>query len=243
MYFCQKRLPSYKWGFKPGIVVHNGNYIAKQAFAQCGDTAIMNGCEDSINRLVVERDWMARARTLALVGMAGSGKTVCAAHLASLGYFQFRFGSIIVNEVARRGWPINPENERVVREELRADGMDAIARRALPLLKEALASHACIVIDGLYSFSEYKFLREQLGEDMVVVAIVAERGLRYSRLAARSERPLTAQEAQQRDWQEIERIEKGGPIAIADYTLLNNATPEELLQALEALLMRLEFHP
>lgn len=203
----------------------------------------MNGCERDIDWLDAERDRMAQARTLALVGMAGSGKTVCAAHLASLGYFQFRFGSIIVDEVTRRGWPINPENERIVREELRADGMDAIARRALPRLQEALNSHACIVIDGLYSFSEYKFLREHLGEDMVVVAIVAERALRYSRLAARPERPLTPQEAQQRDWQEIERIEKGGPIAIADYTLLNNTTTEHLLQTLEALLKRLQFHP
>jgi dephospho-CoA kinase len=179
-------------------------------------------------------------RTLALVGMPGAGKTLCAKHLEEQGFYQFRFGSIIVDEVVKRGWDINPENERVVREAFRKqDGMDAIAKRALPKLKAALAERACIIIDGLYSFAEYKTLRQELGEDMVVVAIVAARRLRYERLAKRAIRPLTAAEAQERDWQEIEKIEKGGPIAIADYTLVNDGSPEKLLQQLDALLEKL----
>src|SRR5690349_8123444 len=97
-----------------------------------------------------------RPRSLALVGMPGSGKTLCATYLQNKGYYQFRFGGIIVDEVLRRGLPLNPENERVVREEFRAnEGMDAIAKRALPHLKTALITHSSIVIDGLYSFSEY----------------------------------------------------------------------------------------
>ncbi len=184
------------------------------------------------------------ARTLALVGMAGSGKTICAMHLEALGYYQFRFGSLVTDEVLRRGLPINPENERVVREEFRDQlGMDAMAQLALPKLMEARDTHHSVIIDGLYSFSEYKTLREQLGEDMVVVAIYAERALRYARLTQRPERPLTDAEAQMRDWQEIERIEKGGPIAIADYTLLNNTTSDDLLNALNNLLERLGFRP
>lgn len=182
------------------------------------------------------------ARALALVGMPGAGKTLCAQHLAQRGFFQFRFGSIIVDEVARRGWPIQPENERIVREAFRKDeGMDAIARRALPLLKKALSQHPCIVIDGLYSFSEYKTLRQELGAEMIVVAIAAARDLRYRRLAERPERPLTRDEAERRDWQEIEMIEKGGPIAIADYTLVNDSGTEQLLAGLDALLTTLKF--
>lgn len=185
---------------------------------------------------------MANARALALVGMAGSGKTVCARHLEQKGYFQFRFGSIVTDEVLRRGLPINPVNERIVREEFRdEDGMDAIARRALPLLKENLLTRPCIVMDGLYSWSEYRLLRQALSAELIVVAIVAERALRYARLAQRADRPLTSEEATQRDWQEIEKIEKGGPIAIADYTLLNNGSEGELLGALDGLLERIAF--
>lgn len=186
----------------------------------------------------------APSRALALVGMPGAGKSLCARHLEVKGYFQYRFGSIVVDEVSRRGLPLNPENERVVREEFRAnEGMDAIARRALPILRGALERQNCIVIDGLYSWSEYKTLRGELGGELTVVAIVSERALRYARLAERTERPLTAEEAQRRDYLEIENLEKGGPIALADYTLLNNGAPDQLLEALDTLIDTLNFHP
>jgi dephospho-CoA kinase len=183
-------------------------------------------------------------QALALVGMPGAGKTLCAKHLEERGFFQFRFGGIVVDEVSRRGWPVTPENERIVREQFRRDeGMDAIARRALPLLKAALATHSSIVIDGLYSFSEYKTLRTELGAAMVVVAVVSTRDERYRRLSGRSERPLTPEEAETRDHQEIETLEKGGPIAIADYTLLNDGQPQELLARLDALVEKLGLKP
>lgn len=185
-----------------------------------------------------------RPRALALVGMPGAGKTLCAKHLEAQGYFQFRFGGIIVDEVTRRGWLVNPENERIVREEIRQnEGMDAIAKRALPHLKTALQQHESIVIDGLYGFSEYKLLRKEFGVEMVVIAIVASRWLRYSRLTSRTERPLTLDEAERRDYQEIEKLEKGGPIALADFTLLNNGEPDDLLAGLKALITQLAFQP
>jgi len=176
--------------------------------------------------------------------MPGAGKSLCAAHLQQRGFYQFRFGQIVVDEVARRGWELTPENERIVREGFRADeGMDAIARRALPHLKEALTRNNSIVIDGLYSFSEYKMLRQEFVDKMALVAIVCERGLRYRRLATRTERPLTAEEAERRDHQEIDRLEKGGSIAIADYTLLNNGESDALYASLDVLIERLGLIP
>jgi dephospho-CoA kinase len=183
-------------------------------------------------------------RALALVGMPGAGKSLCAKHLEARGFFQYRFGGIVVDEVARRGLPLTPENERLVREEFRRDeGMDAIARRALPLLQAALGTHNSIIIDGLYSFSEYKTLRPALGTELIVVALVCDRARRYARLAARAERPLTGAEAEARDYREIEFLEKGGPIALADYTLVNNGEPDELLAALDALIARIGLKP
>jgi len=185
-----------------------------------------------------------KPRALALVGMPGSGKSVCAEHLEAKGYYKFRFGQIVVDEVERRGLPLTPGSERAVREELRAnEGINAIAQRALPYLKDGLDEHNSIIIDGLYGFGEYKLLNEGLGAAMVVVAVVADRALRYERLSQRPERPLTAAEAEARDIREIERLEKGGPIAIADYTLLNNGGVDDLLGKLDALLARFEMKP
>jgi dephospho-CoA kinase len=183
-------------------------------------------------------------RALALVGMPGAGKTLCAQHLEQRGYAQFRFGSIVINEVLRRGWVINPENERIVREELRAnEGMEAIAQRALPILKDLLHAGRSLVIDGLYGFGEYRLLHNELGATMRVVAIVSARHLRYQRLANRPDRPLSPAEAEARDHREIEYLEKGGPIAIADYTLLNDGESAELLAWLDRLTDQLGFHP
>lgn len=181
---------------------------------------------------------------LALVGMPGSGKTLCAHHLKARGFAHFRFGGIVVDEVRRRGLAVNPKNEQLVREELRAnEGMNAIAQRALPHLKQALAQHPNLVIDGLYGFGEYRLLREALGATLIVVAIVSDRHLRYQRLAQRPERPLTRDEAESRDFREIETLEKGGPIAIADYTLLNDGESDDLLRALDTLTDRLGIYP
>ena len=108
---------------------------------------------------------------------------------------------------------------------------------------QALREHSHIIIDGLYSFSEYKLLDESLGAPLVLVAIAAPRQLRYQRLAARSERPLTPSEARERDLLEIERLEKGGPIALADFTLLNEGAPADLLRKLDGLLDTLGFSP
>ena len=176
--------------------------------------------------------------------MPGTGKTSCAQHLQAQGFYQFRFGGIVVDEVQRRGWPINPGNEQIVREELRAnEGMDVMAKRALPALTAALAQHPCVIIDGLYSWSEYKTLTRALNAELYVISIVSPRRDRYARLADRPERPLTWDEAEARDYREIEVLEKGGPIAMADYTLVNDRDAATLLARLDEIVAALGCKP
>jgi dephospho-CoA kinase len=184
------------------------------------------------------------SETRRALALAGAGKTLCALHLQERGFFQFRFGGIVVDEVVRRGWAINPRNEQIVREELRDnEGMDVMAKRALPALSEALVTHPCVIIDGLYSWSEYKTLHRELDAELSVIAIVSPRRDRYARLANRPERPLTWEEAEVRDFREIEVLEKGGPIAVADYTLVNDKDAQTLLASLDALVASLGCAP
>lgn len=183
-------------------------------------------------------------RAIALVGMPGAGKTLCAEHLAERGFFTLRFGGLVVGEVERRGWEVNPSNERVVREEMRQEhGMAAMAVLSLPALQDALAARCHVIIDGLYSFSEYKLLSAELGAPLLLLAVASSRQLRYRRLAERPERPLTASESLERDCREIEKLEKGGPIAIADFTLLNEGSAADLLRSLDTTLDALGFQP
>lgn len=173
--------------------------------------------------------------------MPGSGKSVVAKHFRMRGMPVVRFGQIITDEVVRRGLPLTPGNEQLVREELRRMyGMDVCAQRSLPLLRQLLAEHSNVCIDGLYSFAEFKSLRAEFGDRLFVLAIAAPRRDRYRRLANRPERPLSPAEALNRDYREIETLEKGGPIAIADVTIVNDATERELIDKVERLFATLE---
>lgn len=179
------------------------------------------------------------AFALVVVGMCGSGKSSVAAHLKAQGWPVIRFGEVTMRELQRRGLPVSEANERLIREELRArHGMDAYAQRLLPGIREHLA-RGPLVLDGLYSWSEYKYLLAHLKERLVVLAVAAPRPLRYARLAARPERPLSKEEALSRDIAEIETLEKGGPIAMADYTIVNTGALEALEAAVDALIAAL----
>ena len=176
---------------------------------------------------------------LVIVGMAGSGKSSVARHLEQKGWRVIRFGALTMQELEKRGLPINEANEKAIREELRAKhGMDAYARLLLSAIKESLATSPT-VIDGLYSWAEYKFLKGHFGEQMRVVAIYTTRSARYARISQRLDRPLSIAEAEQRDYAEIENVEKGGPIAMADYTVVNDGTENELCHAMDKLLSTL----
>ena len=173
---------------------------------------------------------MSKGKIVAVVGMCGSGKSVATEVFTDAGWEKVYFGGITMEELENRGLEKNEKNEKMVREELRAQyGLAAYAVKLLPRIQK-LAEQGNVVLDGLYSWSEYTYLKEHLGDALRVLAIVTDRGLRYSRLATRTIRPLTEQEATSRDYSEIEKLEKGGPISIADRFVTNNGSSEELIE-------------
>lgn len=169
-------------------------------------------------------------RAVFIVGMAGSGKSVVAGVFETAGFARVRFGEITDEEVGRRGLELNEANERRVREELRREhGMAAYAKLSLPRI-DALLQSADVVVDGLYSWEEYTLLKNHYGERFTVVAVWASPAMRHRRLAGRPIRPLTPEEAVSRDIAEIEQSNKGGPIAMADFTIINDSSLETLQQ-------------
>jgi dephospho-CoA kinase len=185
---------------------------------------------------------------IALVGMCGSGKSVVADELVKQGYEFFRFGQITLDIIIEKGLEINEKNERAIREGLRKDyGMGAYAIKNLPKIDNYL-KEGNVVGDGLYSWDEYKILKEKYGDQLIVIAVYAPPQLRYERLSQRKRseddkeirnRQLTAEQAKSRDFSEIENLDKGGPIAMADYTLINTGSVSELLHQLENVLIQL----
>lgn len=167
-------------------------------------------------------------KVAALVGMPGSGKSEVARVFQKHGYASVRFGDITDEEVKRLGLKLDEGNERLVREGLRREhGMAAYAILNLPRIEAALQK-SNVVIDGLYSWEEYKYLKERLGSRLHIVAVWSPPGARYARLSTRTVRPLGAAQARERDYAEIENVNKGGPIAMADYTISNDSTLDGL---------------
>ncbi len=172
-------------------------------------------------------------KVVSIVGMAGSGKSEVARVFEQSGFSKVRFGDITDEEVKKRGLKLNEENERYIRELLREQlGMAAYARLNLPRIEAAL-KQADVVMDGLYSWEEYLFFKEHYGKDFCVVAVWASPRTRYKRLEKRANRGLTATEAASRDRAEIEKTNKGGPIAMADFTIINESSLADLVQQAE----------
>ena len=179
-------------------------------------------------------------RVVSIVGMAGVGKSEVARVFERHGFKKVRFGDITDEELKSRGLELNEENERHVRQQLREEhGMAAYAKLNLPKIDVSLKS-SDVVVDGLYSWEEYTLLKECYGERFSVVAVWASPVTRHKRLANRVERPLTLEEAASRDKAEIEKGSKGGPIAMADFTIINEASMEELERETEQVLSALK---
>jgi dephospho-CoA kinase len=178
-------------------------------------------------------------RIISVVGLCGSGKSVISEYIQNKGYEKVYFGGIVIDEVMKRGLPIIEENEKQVREELRKQyGMAAMAILSRGKIEDLLMNGKKVLIDGLYSMSEYKVLNETF-PDMSTIAVFTPKKLRYERLSKRKTRPLSPEQAEKRDYAEVENIEKGGPIALADFTLVNDGTKEELQIKIEEILNKL----
>ena len=182
-------------------------------------------------------------KVVAIVGMAGSGKTEAAAVFVKKGFLKIRLGQLTLDEVAKRGLEPTEANERPIREEFRRNhGMAAFATLNFPKI-DSLLKKGNVVADGLYSWEEYLAFRQKYGERFHVVSVHANPKIRYERLLNQKyekekdpnmiRRHYKPEEAQSRDHAEIEKLNKGGPIAMADFKIINEGPKKDLIRNVE----------
>lgn len=188
-------------------------------------------------------------KIIALVGMCGAGKTAVAEEFKKTGHGYVRLGQITLDEVKRRGQEPGEKNERPIREQFRKEhGMAAFAILNFPKIDE-LRQDQGVIVDGLYSWDEYRAFKEKYGHEFYVIAVYASPQTRYQRLKDRASkhgddpkmifRSFDPEEARARDHAEIENLAKGGPIAMADYTIVNEGTLEDLAAACEKIISKI----
>lgn len=184
-------------------------------------------------------------KILAVVGMSGSGKSVAVEYLTGLGYPKVHFGNMIYQEMAKRGIErtLDGKSEKAFREMIRAtEGNDWVARQAITETKNLInAGQKRIVLDGLYSWTEYRAFQREFPGALTLLAIVIPKAMRYERVAKRPDRPFDTQAIRERDYGEIEKMEKGAPIAMADYFILNDGSVEDLQSHIKDVLKAIDF--
>lgn len=188
---------------------------------------------------------MDNVKILAVVGMSGSGKSVIVDYLTEKGYPKVYFGGMIYKEMEKRGIPRTEdgESEKKFREEIReTEGKDWVVRQVIAETRDLIAAgQRRIVLDGVYSWTEYCLLKHEFPKALTFIAVVVDKQLRYDRVAVRPGRSFDAAAIRERDRSEIENLEKGGPIAAADYYILNNGSIEDCDKRLDEILKEIEF--
>lgn len=173
-------------------------------------------------------------KVIAPIGMPGSGKTEANTYLQKkYGWPNVYFGQPTFDEMERLGLSATQENEKQARESLRNQfGEDHYAEVVVKKI-EALGAEPFVLVESLYSLAEYQVLKRHFGENFVTIAIHASPKVRHTRLATRPKRPLTETEAVERDLSQLTRLTQGGPIALADFVVVNEGSIENLYTQLD----------
>lgn len=227
--------PVLEYYRKKGVLVEiNGEQSISRIYKE-----ILQNLEPIANKRLL-RHPSKKKTVIAIVGMAGSGKTEAASYFSGKGIPVIRFGSVIIDGLQKENMDINAENEQNYREKIRKEhGMSGVAKKLLPAINDILKTNDKIILDGLYSWEEYLYLQKEI-PSLVILCIYARPSVRHRRLKDRKERQFTVEEARTRDIAEIENLHKGGPIAFADYLIKNETTKEDLHLELEKFRVAME---
>lgn len=180
------------------------------------------------------KSWQKKQKTIiAIVGLAGSGKTESADFFKEKGLPVVSFGKIINDYVDKKNLPHIEEVHKKIREEIRQKyGKEAVAILNKEKIENALKNSEVVVIDGMYSWEEYVYLKKEFPSVKIyILAIYADKNIRYKRVAKRKYRTKLFGEV--RDINELVGTNKGAPIAFADFLIKNNFSIDEFHDKLE----------
>ena len=162
-------------------------------------------------------------KIIAFVGLPLSGKTTASRIAEEMGIPVVVMGDVVREEVKRRGLELTDENAGRVASELRErEGMDAIAKRCIPMIRERLDEKGIVVVDGIRGIAEVERFRKEFGDDFILINIEAPLEVRFERALRRKrdDDVKTIEDLRRRDERELS-WNMGEAIRLADITIEN----------------------
>lgn len=178
---------------------------------------------------------------LGITGAFGSGKTTASSFFVERGFELITLSSFLEEEL--RSSPDGPITRRALQDkgnELRKQfGPGILAEKALDYISKL--QKQLVVIDGIRNLGEIEVLRQN--PDFVLLAIVANRKIRFDRLKMSPRREsLTMDLFKQLDYRDLgvgendTGLQTGLCIAMADIFIDNNGSREDLKKKLEGVI-------
>ncbi len=179
-------------------------------------------------------------RVIAFVGLPLSGKTTASKVAEEMGIPVVCMGDVVREEAKKRNLPLTDEVLGKIASELREkEGMDAIAKRCIPLVREKGKDVGVVVVDGIRGIAEVEAFKKAF-DDFILIAVEAPLELRFQRALKRkrSDDVKSIEELKERDKRELSwNLAKA--LEIADFTIENTSGLDEFREKVRDLLEQL----
>ena len=180
-------------------------------------------------------------KIIAFVGLPLSGKSTAAKVAEELGIPVVVMGDIVREEVRRRGLELTDENAGKIATELREkEGMDAIAKRCIPIIREKAKEKGIVVVDGIRGIAEVERFKKEFGDDFILINIESPIELRFERALKRKRDDdiKTIEELKKRDERELS-WNMGEAMKVANFTIENASDIQTFVEKIRDLLNQL----
>ncbi len=170
-----------------------------------------------------------------ITGTLGAGKGTIVKFLEEKGFRHYSVREFLIEEITRRGMPVNRDSMNTVGEGLRAEHGASYVIDTLYQRAEEMGENA--IIESIRTVGEVTSLKQKGG---TLIAVDADPHIRYERAVARgsatdkvSFEKFIADEERESRGNDPARMNLRAVAALADYSFINNGSIEELHQSLE----------
>ncbi|MCB9358449.1 AAA family ATPase [Candidatus Woesearchaeota archaeon] len=180
---------------------------------------------------------------IGITGPAGAGKGEVVNYLMKKGFLHFSFREYIIGEIKKRGMPVNRDSMILVANDMRKNhGSDYIA---LELIKKAEKTKKNCILESVRTVGEVEALKNS--GDFKLLAVNADIEIRYDRIKKRGSETdnVTFEKFKEQEETEMHSDDKTKQnvakcVEIADMTLTNNGTFEELHSQIDKILLDIQ---